>query len=208
MVRWWRNCYGLGNNKDGGPTRNRTGVRGFAVLYVTTPPSGLMREAALCGEGGFKSTRRWGGLCQKSGSDRDAGVAFGADCTAHLFSSGGTGQRPRLQASNSPGFHQKRLEIGKARHFAFEAGKERTCAGFLSEGTELNPPALASNRRRAGGRLRGRLWQSGNSDRTRLRRSRARLLHCLIARRVKVSPSVFGSGTGRGKRNRTDDGRC
>ncbi len=25
---------------DGGPSRNRTGVRGFAVLYVTTPPSG------------------------------------------------------------------------------------------------------------------------------------------------------------------------
>ena len=26
---------------SGGPSRNRTGVRGFAVLYVTTPPSGL-----------------------------------------------------------------------------------------------------------------------------------------------------------------------
>jgi hypothetical protein len=25
----------------GGPSRNRTGVQGFAVLCVTTPPSGL-----------------------------------------------------------------------------------------------------------------------------------------------------------------------
>lgn len=30
----------------GGPSRNRTGVRGFAVLYVTTPPSGLNRVLA------------------------------------------------------------------------------------------------------------------------------------------------------------------
>ena len=29
--------------RAGGPSRNRTGVRGFAVLYVTTPPSGLGR---------------------------------------------------------------------------------------------------------------------------------------------------------------------
>ena len=33
----------------GGPSRNRTGVRGFAVPYVTTPPSGLVRCAL--GEG-------------------------------------------------------------------------------------------------------------------------------------------------------------
>jgi hypothetical protein len=32
---------GESDSKIGGPTRNRTGVRGFAVLYVTTPPSGL-----------------------------------------------------------------------------------------------------------------------------------------------------------------------
>ena len=30
------------SNMVGGPSRNRTGVRGFAVRYVTTPPSGLM----------------------------------------------------------------------------------------------------------------------------------------------------------------------
>ena len=29
------------DNMSGGPSRNRTGVRGFAVLCVTTPPSGL-----------------------------------------------------------------------------------------------------------------------------------------------------------------------
>jgi hypothetical protein len=28
------------SEKDGGPSRNRTGVHGFAVRYVTTPPSG------------------------------------------------------------------------------------------------------------------------------------------------------------------------
>ncbi len=31
----------LSSKPHGGPSRNRTGVRGFAVLYVTTPPSGL-----------------------------------------------------------------------------------------------------------------------------------------------------------------------
>src|SRR5687767_6499494 len=29
----------------GGPSRNRTGVQGFAVLCVTTPPSGLAEPA-------------------------------------------------------------------------------------------------------------------------------------------------------------------
>ena len=29
----------------GGPSRNRTGVQGFAVLCVTTPPSGLAGQA-------------------------------------------------------------------------------------------------------------------------------------------------------------------
>ncbi|VXC95572.1 hypothetical protein SPHINGOT1_260236 [Sphingomonas sp. T1] len=33
----------------GGPTGNRTRVRGFAVLYVTTPPSGLDAERANAG---------------------------------------------------------------------------------------------------------------------------------------------------------------
>ena len=31
----------------GGPSRNRTGVRGFAVRYVTTPPSGLMPNCRI-----------------------------------------------------------------------------------------------------------------------------------------------------------------
>src|SRR6185369_1767321 len=30
---------------SGGPSRNRTGVQGFAVLCVTTPPSGLAGQA-------------------------------------------------------------------------------------------------------------------------------------------------------------------
>ncbi len=33
-------------NKDGGPSRNRTGVYGFAVRCVTTPPSGLRLRIA------------------------------------------------------------------------------------------------------------------------------------------------------------------
>lgn len=32
---------------SGGPSRNRTGVQGFAVLCVTTPPSGLGELASL-----------------------------------------------------------------------------------------------------------------------------------------------------------------
>ncbi len=42
---WGFRCRGtvhnFKDNMSGGPSRNRTGVRGFAVLYVTTPPSGL-----------------------------------------------------------------------------------------------------------------------------------------------------------------------
>ena len=34
-------CLVLLGKLCGGPSRNRTGVRGFAVRYVTTPPSGL-----------------------------------------------------------------------------------------------------------------------------------------------------------------------
>ena len=33
----------------GGPSRNRTGVRGFAVRYVTTPPSGLVPRLSAGG---------------------------------------------------------------------------------------------------------------------------------------------------------------
>ena len=40
------------DRKGGGPSRNRTGVQGFAVLCVTTPPSG--RERCLS-----KAFRRW-----------------------------------------------------------------------------------------------------------------------------------------------------
>ena len=32
----------------GGPSRNRTGVHGFAIRCVTTPPSGLRRSIAWC----------------------------------------------------------------------------------------------------------------------------------------------------------------
>ena len=35
----------LSARKCGGPSRNRTGVQGFAVLCVTTPPSGLAGQA-------------------------------------------------------------------------------------------------------------------------------------------------------------------
>src|SRR5687767_4032175 len=35
----------MAGSEGGGPSRNRTGVRGFAVPYVTTPPSGLVRRA-------------------------------------------------------------------------------------------------------------------------------------------------------------------
>ncbi len=57
-LRTTRRALGVGTDEDdaakhgyrkahlagsGGPSRNRTGVRGFAVLYVTTPPSGLVR---------------------------------------------------------------------------------------------------------------------------------------------------------------------
>lgn len=48
--RWQIISYKTLITKDklgGGPSRNRTGVRGFAVLYVTTPPSGLMPIADL-----------------------------------------------------------------------------------------------------------------------------------------------------------------
>jgi hypothetical protein len=36
--------------EGGGPSRNRTGVQGFAVLCVTTPPSGRKRAEALMRE--------------------------------------------------------------------------------------------------------------------------------------------------------------
>ena len=35
----------------GGPSRNRTGVQGFAVLCVTTPPSGRKERPVLWREG-------------------------------------------------------------------------------------------------------------------------------------------------------------
>ena len=37
------NILNINEKLGGGPSRNRTGVRGFAVRYVTTPPSGLTR---------------------------------------------------------------------------------------------------------------------------------------------------------------------
>ena len=36
-------------NVVGGPSRNRTGVYGFAVRCVTTPPSGLMPNCRILG---------------------------------------------------------------------------------------------------------------------------------------------------------------
>ena len=42
--------------KFGGPSRNRTGVQGFAVLCVTTPPSGLGVGGRKCAAFDAKSS--------------------------------------------------------------------------------------------------------------------------------------------------------
>src|SRR5688572_9720914 len=60
------------DRRDGGPSRNRTGVQGFAVLCVTTPPSGRADPG------------KWSG-----------GHRLSTDCSAHrsqwslVFSTGG-----------------------------------------------------------------------------------------------------------------------
>src|SRR5690606_5671076 len=41
----------VAREESGGPSRNRTGVQGFAVLCVTTPPSGLVPSPCRAGRG-------------------------------------------------------------------------------------------------------------------------------------------------------------
>ena len=67
--------------KSGGPSRNRTGVQGFAVLCVTTPPSGLetitcVNSMPSCGEGGRLAT--WPIQCNRQSGTHMAHCAMSA----------------------------------------------------------------------------------------------------------------------------------
>ena len=61
------------NRKVGGPSRNRTGVHGFAIRYVTTPPSGhpAVRDASDT----MMRLRQWGIAYVEAGLRCDDGRA-------------------------------------------------------------------------------------------------------------------------------------
>jgi hypothetical protein len=88
----------------GGPTGNRTRVHGFAVRYVTTPPSSLGEGASL-GLGKPPSqvlveVGRW-----QLGVERQAAIACSFHLCAQLIRSCGAGDWARLQACDGTCFH-------------------------------------------------------------------------------------------------------
>ena len=66
------------HERYGGPSRNRTGVQGFAVLCVTTPPSGQRAIRGLCppGQGSRRSGGRRGCFRRRAGSGAWRGAAL------------------------------------------------------------------------------------------------------------------------------------
>jgi hypothetical protein len=90
--------------KSGGPTRNRTGVRGFAVLYVTTPPSGLMRwKRAL--RVGARYVKRFGAVWSLW-RDRKTATAFGFDRSTQPLCCCTRGEWSRLKPGDRSGFNK------------------------------------------------------------------------------------------------------